>query len=41
MEMKVQFFCKYRGKVCVNNIVAFTSDKTVKYTYLIPYVLSK
>lgn len=40
MGMKVQFCCKYRRKVCVDNIVAFSSDKIIKYSYLIPCVLS-
>lgn len=41
MEMKVQFCCKYRGRVHANNIVAFSSDKIIKYTYLIACVLNK
>lgn len=41
MEMNVRFYCKYRRKVCINYIVAFFSDKIIKYCYLIPYVLSK
>lgn len=41
MEMKVQFYCKYRRKICVNNTVALSSDKIIKYSYLIHCVLSE